>query len=120
MNTPHERATPDALARLTHQDPRIRRIALRDLARATPLDQGALAAVVESLARESDTDARCLAASLLGKHAHEQARPLLASILADPLTDALTAHHARVALDRIDIRNRPGWGGPPPAGTMPA
>ena len=104
------------LSRLTHPDARIRRIALRDLG-ALPLGPEDLDRVVRAVEAETDADAALLGIQILAGHA--SARPVLERLATAAGVPVLIAHAARGAVDRIDIRTRPGWGGRLGSGTMP-
>lgn len=107
MNPPD--TGPDIRARLDHPDPKVRRIALRDLLATHPASD-TLALVAARLsdvppAPDSATsiEEAALRARVLGRWAHAPARAALESAIANPRTHALVAHECRIALDRIDL-----------------
>lgn len=100
---------PDIRARLDHPDPKVRRIALRDLLAVPPMPETLdhVAARLSDSPAPSDPAATieeaALRARVLARWAHAPARAALETAIANPKTHALVAHECRIALDRIDL-----------------
>lgn len=82
----------------------MRRIALRDLALSASRPEDLTLEVATEIAQgDADPEARLLAVRAIARWAHAPARQAMRSLVEQRETDALLAHEARIAWDRIDL-----------------
>lgn len=82
----------------------MRRIALRDLALSASRPEDPTLQIAKEISQgDPDPEARLLAVRAIARWMHAPAREAMRSLVERRETDALLAHEARIAWDRIDL-----------------